>query len=120
MGRKRNPGLIRRDGIWHIDKRIGGRRVCQSPGTTQLGEAERFLARLMEQDRQANVYGVRPVRTFEQAAAKFVREHQHKRSIDSDGSRLKALVPVLGPQPLDRIHIGMLQPWIDRRQSEGA
>lgn len=120
MGRNRNPGLIQRDGIWHIDKRIGGRRMCQSTGTTQLKEAERFLARLMEQDRQANVYGVRPMRTFEQAAAKFVREHQHKRSIDSDGSRLKALMPVLGPLPLDRIHIGMLRPWIDRRKSEGA
>ena len=120
MGRKRIPGLIQRDGIWHIDKRIGGRRVCQSTGTTQLEEAERFLARQMEQDRQASVYGVRPVRTFEQAAAKFVQEHQHKRSIGSDVARLKALMPILGPQPLDRVHIGMLQPWIDRRKSEGV
>ena len=35
----------------------------------------------MEQIRQAQVYGVRPTRTFEQAAAKFVLENQHKRSI---------------------------------------
>jgi integrase len=120
MGRKRVPGLIRRDGIWHIDKRIGGRRVCQSSGTTHLEEAERFLARLMEQVRQASVYGVRPTRTFEQAAARFVLEHQHKRSIDSDVGRLKGLMPVLGPQPLDRIHMGVLQPWIDRRRQEGV
>ena len=32
MGRKRVPGLILRGGIWHIDKRICGRRVCQSTG----------------------------------------------------------------------------------------
>ena len=120
MGRKRVPGLIQRDGIWHIDKRIGGRRVCQSSGTTHLEEAERFLARLMEQVRQASVYGVRPTRTFEQAAARFVREHQHKRSIDSDIGRLKGLMPVLGQQPLDRIHMGSLQPWIDRRRKEGV
>ena len=62
MGRKKVPGLIQRDGIWHIDKRIGGRRVCQSTGTAQLEEAERFLVRRMEQVRQARVYGVRPVR----------------------------------------------------------
>ncbi len=120
MGRKRIPGLIQRDGIWHIDKRIGGRRVCQSTGTAQLKEAEQFLARLMEQVRQASVYGVRPMRTFEQAAARFVREYQHKRSIDSDVGRLKGLMPVLGLIPLDRIHRGVLQPWIDRRRQEGV
>lgn len=120
MGRTRVPGLFKRDGIWHIDKRLGGRRICQSTGTARLEEAERFLARIMEQVRQAGVYGVRPVRTFEQAAAKFVREHQHKRSIDSDVGRLKALMPIIGQQPLDRIHIGILQPWIDRRKCEGV
>ena len=120
MGRRKVPGLIRRDGIWHIDKRIGGRRVCQSTGTARLEEAEKFLARLMEEVRQANVYGVRPVRTFEQAAIRFVQEHQHKRSIDSDVGRLKALMPLLGAEPLDRIHIGRLQPWIDRREKEGV
>ena len=81
MGRKRVPGLIMRAGIWHIDKRILGRRICQSTGTAQLEEAERNLARVMEETRQAQVYGVRPSRTFEQAAAKFVLENQHKRSL---------------------------------------
>ena len=89
MGRKQVPGLIMRAGIWHIDKRFLGRRVCQSTGTAQLEEAEQYLARVMEQTRQAQVYGVRPARTFEQAAAKFVLENQHKRSIDDDISLLK-------------------------------
>ena len=120
MGRKRNPGLIQRDGIWHIDKRIGGHRVCQSTGTARLEEAEKFLARLMEQVRQANVYGVRPTRTFEQAAIRFVQEYRHKRSIKSDVGRLKGLMPDLGHESLDRIHRGVLQPWIDRRKTEGV
>ena len=94
MGRKRVPGLIMRAGIWHIDKRILGRRICQSTGTDQLEEAERYLARVMEETRQAQVYGVRPTRTFEQAAAKFVLENQHKRSIDDDVSQLKDLMPL--------------------------
>src|SRR5262245_13761893 len=116
MGRKKAPGLLQRDGVWHIDKRIGGRRVCQSTGTARLEEAEKFLARLMEEVRQAKVYGVRPVRTFEQAAIRFVQENQHKRSIDSDVGRLKALMPLLGAEPLDRVHIGLLQPWIERKK----
>ena len=32
-------------GLWHIDKRICGRRICQSTGTAQLEEAEHYLAR---------------------------------------------------------------------------
>ena len=106
MGRKRVPGLIMRAGIWHIDKRILGRRVCQSTGTAQLDEAERYLARVMEETRQAQIYGVRPSRTFEQAAAKFVLEYQHKRSLVEDMVQLQALMPWIGHVTLDRIHIG--------------
>lgn len=120
MGRKKIPGLIKRAGLWHIDKRIGGRRVCQSTGTDRLEEAERFLARLIEETRQAQVYGVRPNRTFETAAAKFVLENQHKRSISSDIGRLKLLLPWIGDTQLDRLHIGTLQPWIDHRRRESA
>ena len=41
MGRKRVSGLIMRADIWHIDKVVFGRRICQSTGTNQLEEAER-------------------------------------------------------------------------------
>lgn len=46
-------------------------------------------------------------------------ENQHKRSIDDDVSHLKQLVPGLGGIAIDRIHLGTLQPWIDRRKKEG-
>jgi integrase len=120
MGRKATPGLKKRAGVWHIDKRIGGRRICQSTGTTELIEAERFLARLMEETRKATLYGVRPSRTFEQAAAKFVLENQHKRSIDKDIGLIKQLLPWIGQEPLDRLHRGMLEPWIEHRRDEGV
>jgi integrase len=120
MGRKRVPGLILRDGVWHIDKRIFGRRVCQSTGTSQLEEAERQLARVMEETRKAQVYGVRPARTFEQAAAKYVLENQHKRSLRDDVGRLKNLMPWIGQVQLDRLHMGVLQAWLDHRRSEGV
>ena len=115
MGRKRVPGLIMRAGNWHIDKRVLGQRICQSTGTAQLDEAERILAKTMEESRQAQVYGVRPVRTFEQAAARFVLEHQHKRSIVDDVSRLKGLLPWIGGVTLDKLHLGVLQPWLTER-----
>jgi integrase len=119
MGRKRVPGLIMRAGTWHIDKRILGRRICQSTGTDQVEEAERCLARVMEACRQAQVYGVRPARTFEQAAAKFVLENQHKRSLQDDIERLRGLMPWIGDVTLDRLHMGTLQPWIEHRRRSG-
>lgn len=120
MGRKKTPGLVKRQGIWHIDKRIGGRRICQSTESTELREAESFLARLTEQTRQATIYGVRPVRIFEQAAAKYILEHKYKRSIDSDIGRLKQLLPWIGQEPLERLHRGTLEPWIEKRRREGV
>jgi hypothetical protein len=74
----------------------------------------------MEETRQAQIYGVRPVRTFEQAAAKFVRENQHKRSIGDDVSRLKGLVPWIGHVRLDKIHMGTLLNWMEQRQRSGS
>jgi integrase len=120
MGRKSTPGLVKRSGVWHIDKRIGGRRICQSSGTDSLEEAERYLARLMEETRNARVYGVRPTRTFEQAAAKYVLENEHKRSLPDDVSRLKLLVPAIGKTPIDKLHMGTLQPWIAGRTKDGV
>ena len=119
MGRKKTPGLFKRSGIWHIDKRIEGQRVCQSTGSAELEEAERFLARLTESLRQAKVYGVRQERSFEEASIKFVRENQHKRSLDRDICLLKQLMPWIGNLPLHRVHRGTLDPWIDSKRKEG-
>jgi len=120
MPRKRTPGLVKKGRIWHIDKRIEGQRVCKSTGSSNLEEAERFLARTAEVIRQAKVYGVRPNRTFQEAAEKFVLENQHKRSLKSDIGHLKQLIPWIGRLPLHQIHLGTLQPWIRHRQKEGV
>jgi integrase len=74
----------------------------------------------MEATRQAQVYGVRPSRTFEQAAAKFVLDNQHKRSLSDDVSRLRGLMPAIGNVALDKLHMGILQPWIEQRRRRGA
>ena len=73
----------------------------------------------MEETRQAQVYGVRPSRTFEQAAAKFVLENQRKRSIRDDVSQLKGLMPWIGDVEIDKLHMGTMQAWIADRQRKG-
>ncbi len=128
MGRKRSPGLVRRpirkDGslveyVYHIDKVVNGQRICESCRTGDLEEAERYLARRMEQLRQVKVYGVRPARTFQEAAIKYLRENLHKRSIADDAGRLKVIMPYIGAIPLDRLHSGVLAEFIRDRQQQG-
>jgi integrase len=74
----------------------------------------------VEESRQAQVYGVRPSRTFEKAAAKFVLENQHKRSLDNDIGLLKQLMPWIGAVTLNHLHRGTLKPWVEHRLKEGV
>lgn len=119
MARKRTPGLYSRNGTWHIDKVVLNRRICESTGTGDLEEAEKYLARRCEEIRQAAIYGVRPKRLFRDAATKFLTENLHKRSIADDASRLKYLDQYIGHIPLDSLHMGTLQAFIDARKKEG-
>ncbi len=71
----------------------------------------------MEEIRQAQVYGVRPKRTFRQAATKYLEEAE-KASISDDALQLKLLMPFIGDLPLDGIHMGTLQPFIQARKGK--
>jgi hypothetical protein len=108
---KRTPGLIKRCGVWHIDKQIGGQRICESTGTGDLAEALRQLARRIDQIRQAAVYGVRPRRTFREAATKYLTEG-NKRSIGRDAQDLRIVVPYVGDLFVDEVHMGTLQTFL--------
>lgn len=120
MGQKRTPGLITRNGVWHIEKRVRGRRVRESCGTGDRLEAEQYLTRRLEEIRQAKVYGVRPPRTFELAASRFVVDFAHKRSLRTDIGLLRNLMPWIGNLTLDRVHMGTLQPWLMQRRTDGV
>ncbi len=115
MGRKRTSGLLNRKGIWHIDKKILGQRLCESTGSASLEEAEIYLAKRIEEIRQAKIYGVRPKRTFRQAAMKYVEENKHKASIHFEVTQLKALDEYIGHLALESIHMDSLQDYIDQR-----
>ena len=102
MSRGRMPGLTKRGDVWHIEKQIKGYgRLRESCGTTNLKEAERYLTHRLEEIRLAEVYGVRPTRTFEQAAVKYLEDYQYKRSIERDVIALRIVMPYIGQLPLD-------------------
>lgn len=116
---KRTPGLRKKGEIWHIEKVIAGQLVRQSTGETELDQAERYLAQLTEQTRKNKVYGERLERTFDEAAARYIDEYGHKRSIDRSIQALKLVMPYIGELPLLKIHAGALDGYIADRKAEG-
>ena len=116
MGRKKSPGLVKRGGVWHIEKRVQGYgRIRESCRTSSLQQAEEYLAHRLDLVRQQVLFGVRPTRTFKQAATKYLNEHQHKRSIKRDAQDLPELTEFIGDLSLEQVHMGTLQPFIDHR-----
>jgi integrase len=113
-------GLLLRNNVWHIDKVLFGKRLCESTRSSDLKEAEALLAHRTTQARRVHLYGEPAEHTFREAGVKFLRENQHKRSIERDVRALKALDPFIGSLPLARIHQGTLEPFIRWRLGKGS
>lgn len=120
MGQPKTPGLIKRGGIWHIDKVIRGARVCESTGTSDRRGAEELLARRIDQIREARQFGLRPDHTFRAAATKFLNENRHQRRIKDCALHLRQLDPFIGSLLLRQVHIGALQEFIAGRRKAGV
>ena len=120
MGRKRSAGLYLRRGVWHIDKLVRGRRVCESTGQGDLAKAEEHLVRRLEEARQASIFGVRPKRSFRAAATRYLNENQDKRSIADQARHLRQLDRFIGGLDLASVHMGSLQSFIEARRQDGV
>ena len=120
MGNRRTPGLIERGGLWHVDKRVRGTRICESTGTGNRLEAEEYLAKRIGELRERRIFGIRQDHSFRAAATKFLAEHQHKRSLERDARALAVVAPFIGDLPLRRVHHDTLQPFIRSRFQTGT
>jgi integrase len=120
MGQRRIPGLVKRGGVWHIDKWVMGfGRLCESCGTANLREAELLLQRRLATINEERIYGKRRDRTFREAATKYLDEHPHKRALDRDGRGLRELDRAIGELPISRVHQDSLKPFIEGRLAQG-
>ncbi|SEE12433.1 Site-specific recombinase XerD [Pseudomonas coleopterorum] len=117
MARKTITGLSQRKGLWHIDKKINGERLYESTGTGDRAEAERYLIHRLEQIRQQKVYGVRQVRTFRDAATRYLLEHKDQPSIHLTALCLEQLDPYIGAMPLTHIDDQALEQFIKDRKT---
>lgn len=116
---KCKAGLVPRNGVWHIDKRIGGRRVCMSTGESDRQKAEEVLARKIRQHQMGAIRGEYLEWTFSDAAKKYLKEKKSKRSYRNDKGRLAKLEKAYGEEPLSRINMGTLKPLIESMQARG-
>ena len=120
MGSRRTPGLRKRSGIWHIQKKVRGYgTLYESTGTGDKAEAERYLARRLEQIRCVVVYGDRPTVTFNQAAEKYLKENGHLKSLERIGYSFDAALPYIGHLALEQVHDGTLAPFKAARLDAG-
>lgn len=115
-GLQRDP----KTGIWQIDKVVRGVRICGSTGTRDLNEAELELARRVERVRAETTNGVRPPRTFREAATKYLEDYARKRSIGRDALALRELDPYIGDKDVSEIFTETIQPYVDERMTGKA
>jgi hypothetical protein len=54
--------------------------------------------------RKAREFGTRPERNFADAAEKYLIDHAHQASTDTDALHITALLPFIGKRPLRQIH----------------
>ena len=78
-------------GILKKRYRVSGYLRVREPTISK--EARQYLIYRLEQIRLAEIYGVRPKRTFKEAAAKYLAENQHKRTIEEDMGYIEQLKP---------------------------
>ena len=102
---------------WYIDKcikRVG--RLCESTGTADRDEAERYLLHRIRELRDIAIYGVRPRRKFHEAAAKYLTDFALKSTIRRDAAALKDLEPYIGDLWLDQINNDSFNAYRKARQ----
>jgi integrase len=117
MGRKQS-GIYQDDSSrWCVDKIYKGTRLRER--FEKFEEAESWLIRQLEILRQVNLFGARRERSFNEAAAKYVMDHQAKVSLQTDIYMLQSIMPFIGDLTLDKIHDATLTPYVSKRLSDG-
>ncbi len=119
MARKTISGLYERNGIFHVDKVVRGVRIYESTGTSSREEAERYLIHRLEEIRKQTIYGVRKVRTWREAATRYLVEFSDQPSAWLTASCLEQLDMFIGDLPLTHIDDDSLRPFIESRRLGG-
>jgi integrase len=94
--------------------------LCESTGTDDEEEAQRYLEKRVREIREAVVFGVRRKRTFRKAATKYLTDYAHKPSIGRSALALKDMDAFIGDKWLGSVHGESFRPYIEARRATGA
>ncbi|MFO2322007.1 tyrosine-type recombinase/integrase [Pseudomonas aeruginosa] len=112
-------GLYERNGIWHVDKVVRGQRLQESTGTSNREEAEQYLIHRLEKLREEKVYGIRRIRSWREAAIRYLVEYKDMPSIGLAAIYLEQLDPYIGNLPLTHVDDESLAPYIKDKLKPG-
>lgn len=79
-----------RGGVWHCHfVTPSGKRIRQSLGTGDKKQAQELHDRLKAEAWRVDKIGELPTRTFEECCIRWIREKEHKRSLDDDKTKIE-------------------------------
>lgn len=97
-------GVFKRGDVWWIDFTTpNGRRVRESSGTRDRQQAQELHDRLKVRCWEEQRLGVKPDRSWKEAAVRWLKETSHKRSHDKDVAKLRWLDRHLGSRMLSEV-----------------
>jgi integrase len=115
---KKTPGLRKRGQIWHIEKTVCGIKLCESAGTDDLKEAERYLSHRIKQIRDHVLYGERQAHNLDEACARYLLDNQQRRGIVRQAFALKPLVEWFGEIELSRVRAELFDDYIQHARQK--
>ena len=96
--------IYKRGATWHVDVTApDGRRIRRSTGTGDKKRAQEYHDHLKVELWRVHNLGEKPRRTWQDAAVRWIREKQYKRTVEGDKAILRWLDPYFGNKYLDEI-----------------
>ncbi len=79
-----------RGGVWHCHfVTPSGKRIRRSLGTGDKKQAQELHDKLKAEAWRVDKIGELPTRTFEECCIRWIREKEHKRSLDDDKTKIE-------------------------------
>lgn len=122
MGKKDQDGLYKRGDSpywWASFTDETGRRTRRSTGTSSRKEAEQILSKWRLEVRDVEVWGMEPVRTFEELMVAWLKENDRKTSAETDRQIVRRLWPHFEGVELNNLTATDISAYTQKRRDAG-
>jgi integrase len=114
-------GVYKRGTVWWVAiTSPNGTRICRSTGTDDATRAQEFHDRLKVQLWEEQRLGVKPQRSWQDAAVRWVKETRDKRSHEKDVAKLRWLHRFLGHLQLSQVTRDVIDAIAERKTRESS